>query len=46
MLSQKYRLGRTALIGATIAWIFGASAIVMILSIVAGILILTSDELR
>jgi hypothetical protein len=46
MLSQKYRLGRTAIIIAAIAWIFGQSELVMLFSIIGGILIITSDELR
>ena len=45
MPTRRYRLGRTALIGACIAWLFGATAIVMLLSIIAGILILTSDDI-
>ena len=45
MPTRRYRLGRTALIGACIAWLFGATPIVMLLSIIAGILILTSDDI-
>jgi uncharacterized membrane protein len=46
MPTRRYRLGRTALIGACIAWLFGASAIVILLSIIAGYLIITSDDVR
>ena len=46
MPSQRYRLGRTALIATTISWFFAVPAITILLSALAFYLIVTSDELR